>query len=448
MTGPSYLPGGFATGQTAADDVNFVKHSLYSIVGIFIMATEPKELAPRQAPGPIDSTERILDLDILRGMALFGILAANMRGFSAPLDLYFDIGKWFPAAHDRYAQMFIDIFVQRKFITLFFFMFGIGFAAQFQRAEARGQKFVLFYPRRLAALALFGLLHGILIWSGDILLTYAFAGLLLLAFRDYSQRAILAMVGWIAFVPALAITGYALASPALPAAESIDLARVAGVIPIYAYGSLPAILKQNWIEWIRAWQSQGNVDSWWSEGFAVCSVSLFLLGLWVVRAGILEHLAEYGHVFKRVAMVCVPIGVALNIAAVVVAVYPQTVVRVWVGGLLGAYSAPVLSAGYAAGLMVLLQDPAWRRTLTPFAAMGRTALSNYLVQSVICVAFFRLNHLYGIWGPAWDLLPTVVLFAVQVVISNWWLKHYRFGPMEWVWRGVTYGFPRLENEKR
>ncbi len=88
------------------------------------MATEPKALAPSQTAGPIDSAERVPDLDILRGMALFGILAANMRGFSAPLDLYFDIGKWFPSAPDRYAQMFIDVFVQRKFITLFFFIFG------------------------------------------------------------------------------------------------------------------------------------------------------------------------------------------------------------------------------------------------------------------------------------------------------------------------------------
>lgn len=396
------------------------------------MATEPKALAPSHTAGPIDSAERIPDLDILRGMALFGILAANMRGFSAPLDLYFDIGRWFPSAPDRYAQLFIDIFIQRKFITLFFFIFGMGFAAQLQRAEARSARFVSFYRRRLAALTLFGLVHGIAIWSGDILLTYAFAGMLLLAFRNYSQKAILGASAWIAFLPMLGITGYAVAFGWRRGAENVDLERVAHLIPIYAFGSLPAILKQNLLEWIHQWQSQGGADEWWSQGFAVLSVSLFLLGIWVVRDGILEHLVDYRLVFKRVAAVCLPVGVVLNIGAVLI---PGG----WVEGMLDTYAAPVLSAGYAAALMVLLQKTPWRRRLMPFAAVGRMALTNYLAQSVLCVAFFRMTHLYGVCGPAWDLLPTVVLFGIQVWLSNWWLKHYRFGPMEWVWRGLTYG---------
>jgi uncharacterized protein len=412
------------------------------------MAAEPKQLAPKQlvlgrAPGPLPSTERILDLDILRGMALFGILAANMRGFSAPLDLYFDIGKWFPSAPDRYAQMFIDVFVQRKFITLFFFIFGMGFAAQVQRAQATNTRFVLFYPRRLAALALFGLVHGIAIWSGDILLTYAFAGMLLIAFRNYSQKAILALAGWIAFVPVLGITGYAAASAALPGTESVDLVRVAQLIPIYAYGSLGSILKQNWLEWIRQWQSQASPDQWWSQGFAVVSVSFFLFGFWMVRARVLEHLAHYRSIFRRVAVVCLPLGVALNLGSTLIPADPPTALPPaflgWLQGMLQTYGAPVLSAGYAAGLMVLLQDAVWRRRLTLFAAVGRMALSNYLMQSLICVAFFRLTHRYGIWGPAWDLLPTVVLFGLQILFSNWWLTKYRFGPMEWIWRGMTYG---------
>jgi len=134
--------------------------------------------------GPITSAERILYIDILRGMALFGILAANMRGFNAPLDLYGNIRPLFHGRADLIAQGFIDIFIQGKFVTLFSFLFGLGFAVQMTRAVARGAKFMSFYPRRLAALALFGLIHGILIWWGDILLTYAVAGALLLFFRN------------------------------------------------------------------------------------------------------------------------------------------------------------------------------------------------------------------------------------------------------------------------
>ena len=137
-----------------------------------------------QTAGPIAASERILYIDILRGMALFGILAANMRGFDAPASVYGNIKLLFHNRADMIAQGFIDIFIQGKFVTLFSFLFGLGFAVQMTRAVARGAKFMSFYPRRLAALALFGLIHGILIWWGDILLTYAVAGALLLFFRN------------------------------------------------------------------------------------------------------------------------------------------------------------------------------------------------------------------------------------------------------------------------
>src|ERR1700683_5545923 len=99
--------------------------------------------------GPITATERILYIDILRGMALFGILAANMRGFSAPAALYGNIAPLFHGRADTMVQAFIDIFIQGKFVTLFSFLFGMGFAVQMSRAEARGAKFMSFYPRRL-----------------------------------------------------------------------------------------------------------------------------------------------------------------------------------------------------------------------------------------------------------------------------------------------------------
>jgi uncharacterized protein len=399
------------------------------------MATEPKPL-PGELAGPIPSAERILDLDILRGMALFGILAANMRGFSAPMEVYFDVGKWFHSKPDLYAQMFIDTFVQRKFVTLFSFMFGMGFAVQMMRSDAKGVRFLSFYPRRLAALALFGLIHGVLIWAGDILLTYAITGAMLLYFRNRSQKAVLHWVGWFWGVPFLVITGLALATTfgwRKPGVDDFDLAKVTEMVHVYANGSLSAILKQNWLEWVHELKSQL---------FSIFALTLFLLGLWVVRAGILDHLDDYKQVFKRVCAVCLPLGLVLNFAEALISAYfpspPRPVWIVWMDDMLTIYSGPILSAGYAAGLAVLLQNAAWRRLLAPFAAVGRTALTNYLSQSIICVTFFRVTHLYGVWGPAWDLLPTVVLFSLQILISNWWLQYYRFGPMEWVWRGMTY----------
>ncbi|HEY4053205.1 MAG TPA: hypothetical protein VGL74_05660, partial [Terriglobales bacterium] len=151
--------------------------------------------------GPIKLSERILFIDVLRGMALFGILAANMRAFFAPLDAYDNIGVLFHGRADVIAQTFIDAFIQGKFISIFSFLFGLGFAIQMTRAEERGARFMGFYPRRLLALALFGLIHGILIWAGDILLTYALSGALLLLFRKRQQKTLLWWAGGIFCMP-------------------------------------------------------------------------------------------------------------------------------------------------------------------------------------------------------------------------------------------------------
>src|SRR5208283_91398 len=154
-----------------------------------------------QRVGPVDLSERILFIDVLRGMALFGILAANMRAFFAPLDTYDNIGVLFHGHADVAAQFFIDTLIQGKFITIFSFLFGLGFAMQMSRAEARGVRFMGFYPRRLLALALFGLIHGILIWAGDILLTYSFAGPNLLLFRKSQQKNFLWWAGGLFALP-------------------------------------------------------------------------------------------------------------------------------------------------------------------------------------------------------------------------------------------------------
>jgi uncharacterized protein len=398
--------------------------------------------------GPISASERILFIDILRGAALFGILAANMRAFFAPLDVYGTISVLFPRLGDRIAQGFIDAFIQGKFITLFSFMFGLGFAIQMSRAEARGARFMGFYPRRLAALACFGLIHGILIWGGDILLTYAFAGALLLLFRNRKQKTLLWWAGGLLAAP-IVISGAFLTlyifgirfSWMLP--KPPDMKKIHAIINIYAHGGVRQILWQNWVEW-------KGVAPFVLIG--IYFLSLFLLGMWVWRAGIIQRLGEYRPVLKRVCQWCFPIGIALNlyVTAVMAIVSPYRVSYWgWSAGSLSLISAHVLSAAYASGLALIFLNERWRRVLLPFAAVGRMALTDYLMQSVVCTLFFYhyTTGLYGRVGPAWGLVPTVVLFGAQIVFSNWWLSRYRFGPMEWLWRGFTYGkFPSMRKD--
>jgi uncharacterized protein len=406
-------------------------------------------LADSPRVGPVSLSERILFIDVLRGMALFGILAANMRAFFAPLDCYGNIGVLFHGRADVAAQLFIDAFIQGKFITIFSFLFGMGFAIQMSRAEARGVRFLSFYPRRLLALALFGLIHGILIWGGDVLLTYAFSGAILLLFRNRQQKTLLWWAGSLIALPIVVSTFFlsiyftrwhrSWMDPKPP-----DMAKLHAVINIYAHGTVRQILAQNWVEWKNQLPT---------TGFAIYAAALFLLGMWVWRAGIVQHLDQHKPILRRVCAVCLPLGVGISTyVAAVNAIVPPARVSLWAwsAGVLWLPGSHILSAGYMSGLALIFLHADWRKFLQPFAAVGRMALTDYLMQSVLCTLFFYsyTTGLFGRIGPAWGLVPTVVLYSAQVLFSNWWLSRYRFGPMEWLWRGMTYGkFPSMRKEQ-
>lgn len=402
-----------------------------------------------QRVGPVTLSERIQFIDVLRGMALFGILAANMRAFVAPLDAYGHIGALFHSRADLAAQAFIDAFIQGKFISIFSFLFGMGFAIQLSRAEARGARFLSFYPRRLLALALFGLIHGIFIWAGDILLTYALSGAILLLFRNRQQKTLLWWAGSLFALPILVNSVFlglyfSRWRPGWMNPKPPDVGKYLAVINLYAHGTVRQIFAQNWVEWKHQLPT---------VAFAIYATGLFLLGMWVWRAGIVQHLEEYKPILKKVCAWCLPIGLVMSIYyAVVTAVVPEGHVSMWAWSaqVLWLPGSHILAAGYASGLALLFLREDWSRRLAPFAAVGRTALTNYLMQSVICTLFFYhyITGWYGRVGPALALVPTVVLYAAQVGISNWWLQRYRFGPMEWLWRGMTYGrFPSLRKEE-
>src|SRR5208282_1896248 len=217
------------------------------------------------------------------------------------------------------AQAFIDLFFQGKFISIFSFLFGLGFAIQLTRAEARGVRFLGFYPRRLLALALFGLIHGILIWAGDILLTYAVSGAILLLFRNRQQKTLLWWAGSLFTLPLVVGSSflalyYTRFRPHWMEPKPEDMNKIYAIIHIYAQGTVRQILAQNWVEWKHEVQY---------TLFALYAVGLFLLGMWVWRAGIVQRLDEYRPVLKRVCAWCIPVGLIVNVYVTTVkAVFP------------------------------------------------------------------------------------------------------------------------------
>jgi uncharacterized protein len=219
------------------------------------------------------------------------------------------------------------------------------------------------------------------------------------------------------------------------APQAPDLAKWHQVIAIYAHGGLRQIFWQN--------LAQGKADLG-SNLFAIYAVSLFLLGMWVWRSGIVTRLDEYRAVLRRVCFWGLAVGLPLSFyTAMVSAVVPRDHFSFWgfLSGMVWLPSAHVLAAGYVAGVALLYQSPGWRRVLQPFAAVGRMALTDYLMQSVVCTLFFYSTGTgwFGSIGPARAWIATVGLYAAQVVFSNIWLRYFRFGPMEFLWRVLTYG---------
>lgn len=392
--------------------------------------------------GPIPSGERVEAIDVLRGLALFGIVAANARGFAGPAAIYFEPSRMWPALPDRLVQAAIDIFVQGKFITIFALLFGVGFAVQMSRAAARGGRFAGIYSRRLLVLAAIGLAHGLLIWWGDILLPYALTGFLLFFFRKRTDKTILvwALIAYLfpllmmtAFVVVQAFTGPLFSPPPEPAPEMLR-----EIVQTYAEGDWAAIARQRGTDAVRY--------NWGFAAFFFTNLlGLFLFGMLAWRRRLFEPPEAAIPSYARWMRIGLVLGLLANAAAVgirwFVPINPMAPTpAAWVVFVIQQIGVPALSLGYITGVLLLLRDARWHARLAPFAAVGRTALSNYLFQSVAGTLLFYSYGLglFGQVGPALLLVPTVFIFALETMLSVWWLERYRFGPVEWLWRSATY----------
>jgi uncharacterized protein len=402
------------------------------------------EAAVLEAPPvwePVQSSERIQTLDILRGVAVLGILLVNMGSYSRPGD--FPVQQVWPGPADRAVTWLTVFLAEGKFVTLFSLLFGVGMAVQMERAEARGARFVPLYARRLLVLLLFGVAHALLLWDGDILHSYALCGfVLLLFFRRRSPKTLLisALVCWTPLVLLyVVVTGLSVyhhfdpqsASDFLSVNTAEDQKEVAEALRVYTQGTMGEMVK------LRAEKLS------WGWLAAPFMLDLLLLGLYIGRRGILQDVAAHETFLRKVRWRGFWLGLTGNLLCAFGGSFaPSPVsVRQSVGALVGLLAAPILSCCYAATLALLAQAEVWQQRLAPLAAVGQMALTNYLLQSLICTTIFYGYglKLYGRVGPAYGLLLTLAIYAAQVWWSGWWLRRFRFGPMEWLWRSLTYG---------
>lgn len=414
-------------------------------------------LAARAAPGrlaPISTGERIHVLDVIRGFALFGVLLANMVWwFSGYSVLDREAAEGLPtAAFDPIVLNAQSFFVDSKFISIFAFLFGVGFAVQLHRASQRGVEITPVYKRRMLWLLVFGLAHMFFLWYGDILHLYAVLGLLLIGWTARSDKV---FVGWgLAFavlIPVMLqaglsgisfITGGSLDPGVVIEArwEAVEALRLSA----FKSGTYADVVRANVAE-ARAWFSTDDALSTGAESFGK-----LLLGFWVGRSGLLLRAGKGltdrdWSIFRRGLAWGLALGVGCQGMVMVVDSYFMPVAETWSGdialetlwhvGILG------MALFYVCGMVLLFQRQAWRGRLYVFAPVGRMALTNYLGQSLICVFIFYDWGLgwYGKVGPTTCVGLTVIVFLAQAGASQWWLGRFRYGPVEWVWRCLTYG---------
>jgi uncharacterized protein len=379
---------------------------------------------------PVDSKERLPHLDVLRGAALFGVLLVNLlTAFRVSLFQHLVAFHTHPGRLNYLVDSLVAAFVEFKALTLFSFLFGAGTAIQAERCRARGVLERDFLVRRFAFLLAIGAVHMFLIWNGDILMLYAVCGLLMVGTLRLSP-------------PTLAILGLAaiLLPDFVPLAigtmgPDVWRAQIDAANRVYAHAGYREILAFRWTE---AWNL--ILPLVWS--ILPRTVGLMWWGAAAWRSGLLRRPQDH----RRLLWTLLIAGGTIGGAGSALHAHAQATGRP--SPLPGVLEDPVsilpLAFAYASGILLWLQNGRAARLAAPLAAAGQMALTNYLAESLV-LGFVFYGYGLGLFGrlsPAAGLVMAVVLYAAQVAFSVAWLRRYRFGPVEWLWRSLTYGRPQ------
>ncbi len=408
---------------------------------------------------PVAATERIMLLDVLRGLAIFGMFSVNM---TADLPWGDTFREQILATPDRVVMILVDLLARGRFITIFALLFGLGFYVQLERAQARGEEFAVTYLRRVLGLFMIAAVANVAGLDTDVLIDYAMFGALLLLFYKRSQRFLLFSV-IICFLAAQApgfveyyrsLDGQVTVVAQMEQSDQLSATSEKSVQPdvatdedlekaeptrIYREGSFVQIAKH------RASRLLKYVKSFEQRLRDIDILGLLLLGVYVARRGVLSDPEVRREFARRALPWLLSIGSAGVLAFVVIEHFlsaawdsePLLLVK-WA---IGWPMMVVLGLGYAAGITLLLERDNWRKLFSPLASVGRLALTNYLFTNLVfaVIAYSWGLGLYEKVQPFTGLVVVLLVFPMQVLASQWWLRHFNFGPFEWCWRSMTYG---------
>ena len=398
---------------------------------------------------PVSSAERSNLLDALRGFALLGVMLDNLFGFTGwgflPQPAKESLPTW---SSDAIVGMLEQVFINGKFYSLFSMLFGIGFSIILVRNEQRGTNPLKIFYRRLLILLLLGAGHILLLWEGDILLLYALIGFILPLFRKLSDRHLLILAAVLIFSPLL----FDLFSVLFQYKNGSFLEKMA--IRIDQKNGIPGdenfafYLYKNgagWTEW-RNWQESGYL---YRYAYILDSnripkvLGMFLIGLYTGRKMIYAHLSDNIPLFKKLRKWGLIIGIPSAIACFYFEFFQKHIPDPigMIHTLFYATSVVPLSLAYVSMICLRWERKKGQTRFRYLAPMGRMALTNYLMQTVIGISIY-----YGIGlgvgstiGPSLFVPIGIGVYLLQVAYSHYWFRYFQYGPLEWGWRMATYG---------
>jgi len=394
-----------------------------------------------KAPAPVSRDERIESIDVLRGFALLGVLFMNMQSFAMPFSAYMNptsYGADWPLGLTLWSIG--HIVADAKFITIFSMLFGAGIVLMTSRAEARTGRSAGVHYRRMFWLLLFGAAHGTLIWYGDILLSYALCGLIIWLFRRSKPVLLITVAIVLIAIPAMILPMFGGYLDGLQPDEAAEMLKMWSPTAEQLETKLAAY-RGGYLD-----HHPVRVEAWASMfGYIVIFgwriLGIMFLGMAMVKLSVLTA-ARSSRFYVRLTVAGFGLGLPLSSYSVYFQQTHDWQMRACMGqGAMYNYFGSLFSAfGWTGLVMLLCHASGFAGAKRRLAATGRMAFTNYIMQSLMCTSIFY-GHGLGYFGhldrmTQWGLV--VVIAALQLGYSPWWLSRYRFGPLEWLWRSLTY----------
>lgn len=380
---------------------------------------------------PTQEKERIISIDVMRGFALLGIFVVNMLFFHGPY-IYVNPYDWYQTPGDQVAYKWIDIFVQGSVYPLFSMLFGYGLAMQFMKSEAKGTSFARLAVRRLLILLGIGCIHAFLIWSGDILITYALAGLCLIVLMKLKPLWLILIAALLYLIPNGLITGLVYFMTKVAPEDSVlytAIQKVEESAVAYSQGSWFDVFGQRLTDWFYMQGYGLNVV------LILCTIlPLLMIGSAAAKLRLIERARELKLFWIITIVVTMAAGTAIKWLPFSKGddLFTMTVQD--------TFGGPLQAIAYGGFLALICTIPIVGKLLSPIAKAGRMSMTIYLMQSILATTIFY-GYGFGLYGKvdiATGTWMAIGIYVIQIIFAEIWFTKFKQGPVELLWRKLTY----------